>query len=94
MIRTELRPLAEGDWIKDNDPFHSQRKPLRIEGFRGDGIRTYVLAYGPGHDCAYPRVRDIHLDGKPRRSGWSRVEGPRSPRRGGRDCRDKDASVG
>ena len=73
------RPLTVGDWIKSDDPRHGHRQARRVELItelpRWIGstlIDTYAIA-GKGDQQVRIKLRRIHLDGKPRRSGWRRV---------------------
>ena len=67
-MSTSIPPLATGDHVIDNDPrqpkleytvcdLENGRAVLRLN----TGITTKV------------RIDRIHLDGKPRKSGWSRI---------------------
>lgn len=73
------RPLTAGDWIQSNDPRHGHRQAQRVDLItelpRWIGsplIDTYAVA-GKGDQQVRIKLRRIHLDGKPRRSGWRRV---------------------
>ena len=71
-----VRPLAVGDLIRDNDPRMTARPVLAITGFSWNpitGKRAYASEPGNERRSYRVAVSRIHLDGKPRRSGWSRV---------------------
>ena len=70
-----MRPLAVGDLIRDNDPRMTARPVLAIKRFVGIDTLIYAEAAIPhcGRRQHRISVSRIHLDGKPRRSGWSRV---------------------
>jgi hypothetical protein len=70
-----VRPLQIGDWIKSNEPKRAHLPPLQITHINGLSGRLYAVARGPRR-VGSPWVDTIHLDGKLRRSGWSRVEKP------------------
>ena len=76
MSGVAVRPLAVGDLIRDNDPRMAARPALVITGFVGISPCVRFIASLPGcggkSETRIARER-IHLDGKPRRSGWSRV---------------------
>lgn len=63
-----VEPLSAGDWIKDNDPRMPQRllKVVRVTQERAicDDLvgRPFPIL-----------LRRIYLDGRPRRSGFTRV---------------------
>ena len=64
-----VRPLAVGDLIRSNDP--------RMAGCMNHEVFTIgdyrALARQPSGEVVCVALSRIHLDGKPRRSGWSRV---------------------
>ena len=77
-----VRPLAMGDMIRDNDPRMTARPVLVVTGFFWTKSTRRAYACKPDGERRSYRderlsyriaVSRIHLDGKPRRSGWSRV---------------------
>lgn len=72
---TELRPLAIGDWVKSNDPRDRHLPACKISRVLSGSV---IISPRPGSSRTYFAVAmvHIHLDGKPRESGWSRVEPP------------------
>lgn len=68
-------PLSVGDLVRDNDPRMVGRPPFRVSAIVGDRA---TLMLGSDGGC-FPAATNIavarvHLDGKPRRFGWSRVD--------------------
>ena len=69
MSAPTARPLAVGDLIRDNDP-----RMAAPDTFQVDRVSNgYASASDETGGYFYGSVSRIHLDGKPRRSGWSRV---------------------
>lgn len=66
--------LSVGDWIADNDP----RMPNRVlEVNHVDHAKARAAVPGRGKTGeTWISLGRIHLDEKPRRSGWSRVAKP------------------
>lgn len=75
------RDLAKGDLIRDNDP-RMPNRILRIVSFVADGDDSMkVDAVCEQFDVRYKArqfrisIKRIHSDGKPRRSGFSKING-------------------
>ena len=66
-----MRPLAVGDLIRDNDPRMAQTRGVCTVATIGSS-RCWVIDHIQNLQTLIA-VSRIHLDGKPRRSGWSRV---------------------
>ena len=64
-----VRPLTVGDLIRDNDPRMAARDIFGVDQINGSKV---VASFDPFSSINIA-VSRIHLDGKPRRSGWSRV---------------------
>ena len=64
-----VRPLAVGDLIRDNRPRMAARDTFQVDAVSNG----YATASDETGEYLYASVSRIHLDGKPRRSGWSRV---------------------
>lgn len=63
-----MTSLAVGDFIKDNDPRMTGRPAMRVAAIG----QTHVDALLGARRVVILRSR-IHTDGKPRRSGFSRI---------------------
>lgn len=71
MSDTPYKPLAVGDWIEDNDPRSKHLGPwYRVTSI---GPNYAVAHYQQTKRSVKVRLDRIYLDGKPRKSGWSRV---------------------
>lgn len=62
------RPLCVGDTVQDDDPRSGHRLPMVVEKI----IDRFAVLRGH-HSHTTVRLDRIHVDGKRRRSGWSRV---------------------
>lgn len=69
------RPLAVGDLVRDNDPRMDTRPVMRVEHLQADaaGHIWAFLDYRDGWAKTAVNAKRIHLDGKVRRSGWTRI---------------------
>ena len=68
-----VRPLAMGDLIRNNDPrMHGRLRVVTTFNAYGDRVSAGLPPDGTINKT-WVGVRFIHLDAKPRRSGWSRV---------------------
>ncbi len=68
--------LKIGDRIKDNDSRMTYRRALVIEGFEGSRVVAYeILASGTRLGPYKIQMKRIHTDGKPRKSGFTLLEG-------------------
>lgn len=62
-------PLAVGDVLRDNDPRMAARGTYEVVQLTG---RQALICQAMGSDVRIA-IKRIHLDGRPVRSGWSRV---------------------
>ena len=69
MSAPTVRPLAVGDLIRDNDPQMHGRGAYRV----GQIKEGKAISSDDPFSIVTIAVSRIHLDGKLRRSGWSRV---------------------
>ena len=65
-------PLKIGDWLKDNEMWHADGVMV-VQRIDDDRVALEGVFAGKTRKTIVARRR-IHLDDKPRRSGWSRVE--------------------
>ena len=70
-MRPAVRPLAVGDLIRDNDPRMAKNRGVCSVTMIGSS-RCWVIDHSKNLQTLI-LVSRIHLDCKPRRSGWSRV---------------------
>lgn len=72
------RALRVGDRIRDNDPKMLRCTIMTVVGFDDNNPRgrRAIVRFDPLSRMHETRIRldRIHLDDKPRRSGWSRVQ--------------------
>lgn len=66
-----MKPLKVGDRIRDNDPRVTYERVLTVWDFCAN--ETHVLASDRSGAKFRIQIKRIFLDGKPRRTGFSRV---------------------